>query len=127
MSSCTKTGVKDTFVKNFEDTCTAYHRGWNTGLVNVNGEVVMGKLYDSNKLPMMYMQNVAAFDNFRNLLYQIYSLIEKLVFTIVRLNRGGGSSISGYALTLEPSKPTLCHNEKFHNLWIRDCSFRFQY
>lgn len=69
MSSCTKTGVKDTFVKNFEDTCTAYHTSC-AGLVNVNGEVVMGKLYDSNKLPMMYMQNVAAFEHFRNLLYQ---------------------------------------------------------
>lgn len=69
MSSCTKTGVKDTFVKNFEDTCTAYHTSC-AGLVNVNGEVVMGKLYDSNKLPLMFMQNVAAFEHFRNFLYQ---------------------------------------------------------
>lgn len=69
MSSCTKTAVKDTFVKNFDDTCTAYHRGC-AGLENENGEVVMGKLYESNKLPMMYMQNDAAFEHFRNLLYQ---------------------------------------------------------
>lgn len=69
MSSCTKTAVKDTFVKNFDETFTAYHRGC-AGLENVNGEVVMGKLYESNKLPMMYMQNDAAFEHFRNLLYQ---------------------------------------------------------
>lgn len=54
MFSCIKIGVKDIFVKNFDDICMVYYRGC-VGLVNVNGEVVMGILYDLNKFFMMYM------------------------------------------------------------------------
>lgn len=29
-------------------------------------------------------------------------------------------------LTIEPSKPRLCHDERFLNLWIRDCPFSLE-
>ena len=30
-------------------------------------------------------------------------------------------------LTVEPSKPRLCHDERYINLWIKDLPFRFLY
>ena len=30
-------------------------------------------------------------------------------------------------LTVEPTKPRLCHNERFHNLWIRDLPLTLDY
>ena len=29
-------------------------------------------------------------------------------------------------LTVEPSKPRLCHDERFVNLWIKDCPFQLE-
>lgn len=29
-------------------------------------------------------------------------------------------------VTIEPSKPRLCHDERFLNLWIRDCPFSLE-
>lgn len=29
-------------------------------------------------------------------------------------------------LTIEPSKPRLCHDERFLNLWMRDCPFSLE-
>ena len=31
------------------------------------------------------------------------------------------------SLTVEPSKPRLCHHERFLNLWIKDLLFRFDH
>jgi hypothetical protein len=30
-------------------------------------------------------------------------------------------------LTVEPTKPCLCHDERFLNLWIRDLPFKLDY
>ena len=30
-------------------------------------------------------------------------------------------------ITVEPSKPCMCHDERFLNLWIKDCPFRLDY
>ena len=30
-------------------------------------------------------------------------------------------------ITVEPSKPRVCHHERFLNLWIKDCPFSLDY
>ena len=30
-------------------------------------------------------------------------------------------------ITIEPSKPRMCHDERFLNLWIKDCPFSLDY
>ena len=30
-------------------------------------------------------------------------------------------------ITVEPSKPRVCHDERFLNLWIKDCPFSLDY
>lgn len=86
-----------------------------------------GKSYNSDKPPMMYMQNASACEKYQ----------EFIVSELTTRLRNGSLQLLGKVgkvdpphmvmpLTIEPSKPRLCHDEIFLNLWIRDCPFSLE-
>lgn len=87
-------------------------------------EIFKGQSFDSDKTPKQYFQNLSYC---KNVLPFIKSqLLEKV--------KNGSLHVIGkigqcelphivMPLTIEPSKPRLCHDERYLNLWIKDNPF----
>ncbi len=83
-----------------------------------------GKEYDSRAPPPLFQPNAKNCENYENF---VSSTLEEWV-------RAGAIKVVGKVgeveppwlvmpLTVEPTKPRLCHDERFLNLWIEDCPF----
>ena len=83
-----------------------------------------GKSYDCNEPPRIVMPNSKSCLEFKDFI--LSSITERL--------QNGSISLIGHVtecepphlvmpLTVEPSKPRLCHDERFLNLWIKDMPF----
>jgi hypothetical protein len=87
-----------------------------------------GKFYDSPSPPPMVFPNSSSCRGFE----------EFIADTISQRIRNGSISIWGRAgevdppylvmpITMEPSKPRMCHDERFLNLWVKDLPLRLDY
>lgn len=86
-----------------------------------------GKSYNSDKPPMMYMQNASACEKYQEFI--VSELTTRLRNMSLQLLGKVGEVDPPHLvmpLTIEPSKPRLCHDEIFLNLWIRDCPFSLE-
>ena len=86
------------------------------------------QFYDSNFPPRKIFPNsksCASFEGF-------------ITDTIMERVRNGSLTVIGRAgevepphlvlpITIEPKKPRMCHDERFLNLWIKDCPFTLDY
>jgi hypothetical protein len=86
-----------------------------------------GNAYNSQAPPQMYLPNAA---NCRDFTGFIASELEKKIAdgAITLLGRVGECELPTIImpLTIEPSKPRMCHDERFLNLWVTDNSFRLE-
>ena len=87
-----------------------------------------GKFYDSDFPPRAVFPNSST----------CFAFADFITSTIVERIRSGPISIWGRVgevdppylvmpLTVEPSKPRLCHDERFLNLWIVDLPFKLDH
>ena len=83
-----------------------------------------GQPYDSNEPPRMVLPNSKTCIGFEDFI--IESLEERLKNGSMSLVGRVGECEPPYLvmpLTIEPTKPRLCHDERFLNLWIKDMPF----
>lgn len=75
----------------------------------------------------MYMQNAAACEKYQEFI--VSELTARLRNWSLQLLGKVGEVDPPHLvmpLTIEPSKPWLCHDERFLNLWTRDCPFNLE-
>ena len=84
-----------------------------------------GKQFDSDEPPKMFFPNA---ENCRNHIPFIVSELEKRLSNgaLTLLGKLGECPLPRLImpLTVEPSKPRLCHDERFLNLWVKDNPFK---
>ncbi|CAG2201247.1 unnamed protein product [Mytilus edulis] len=73
-----------------------------------------GRNYDSEIPPRNYFQNAAICNTLRNTLFYIKRIVREN-FNWVHQTFGK-----------EPSKPRLCHDERYLNLWVKDLPFHLE-
>lgn len=86
-----------------------------------------GRSYNSNTPPQQFFQNSSSCKPFVNFIKQ--ELIERLKSGSLRLwGRLGECEMPHLILpiTIEPTKPRLCHDERFLNLWIKSLHFQLE-
>lgn len=87
-----------------------------------------GKIYDFASPPKAHFPNARSCWNFTNFISR----------TILERVQNGSLKVWGKVdevdpphlvmpITIEPSKPRMCHDERFLNLWIKDCPFSLDY
>lgn len=85
-----------------------------------------GMSYDSDKPPSIYLQNSSSCENFKFIEAELTHRLEN--GSLILLGRVGEVDPPHLVLplTVEPTKPRLCHDERFLNLWIKDCPFNLE-
>lgn len=86
-----------------------------------------GRNFDSDIPPKVYFQNSASCAKYADFISREYC--ERISTGCIKL-----LGIVGFCkplkvvmpLTIEPSKPRLCHDERFLNLWIKDLPFHLE-
>ena len=84
-----------------------------------------GKHFDSEIPPRQYFQNANICQQYSEFITN--ELSDKIASGAIRLLGRVGECQPPRVimpLTIEPSKPRLCHDERFVNLWIKDLPFR---
>ena len=85
-----------------------------------------GNSYDSPIPPHMEFDNNVSCNKFSDFIDR--SLLERVCSGAVSVWGKVGEVDPPHLvmpLTVEPTKPRLCHDERFLNLWIKDCPFLF--
>lgn len=83
-----------------------------------------GKSYSSDVPPSVYFPNSTSCAQFKD--YIVKTLYERLENGSLTLIGKVGFCEPPHLvlpLTVEPTKPRLCHDERFLNLWVKDCPF----
>ena len=86
-----------------------------------------GNTYNSDKPPRQYFPNAAICRQYSSFI--MHELYEGLRSRSIKLIGNVGECKCPKVimpLTVEPSKPRLCHDERFLNLWIKDCPFQLE-
>lgn len=86
-----------------------------------------GKHYSSDEPPRAFFQNsFSCRDHVEFVASELEARLESGSFKL--LGRIGDCVLPRLILplTVEPTKPRLCHDERFLNLWIKDCPFRLE-
>lgn len=87
-----------------------------------------GQCYDSDFPPPRMFKNAKICDKFPNFISN--TLIDWVSSGAISVWGKVGEADPPYLtlpLTVEPSKPRLCHDERFLNLWIRDLPFKLDH
>lgn len=86
-----------------------------------------GKYYNSNVPPKHYAPNSSICKQYSDFI--VKELMDKIQCGAIKLlGRVGECQPPRVVmpLTVEPSKPRLCHDERYINLWIKDLPFRLE-
>ena len=86
-----------------------------------------GKSYDSDVPPRQYFPNFSSCKEFASFI--LTELLERIKNGSIRVwGRVGECDIPTVImpLTVEPSKPRLCHGDRYLNLWTKDVPFRLE-
>ncbi|CAG2191684.1 unnamed protein product [Mytilus edulis] len=86
-----------------------------------------GRFYDSDIPPNQYFQNSKICKQHVDFISK--ELCEKIAMGSVKLLGAVGECEPPrivMPLTVEPSKPRLCHDERFLNLWVKDLPFHLE-
>lgn len=86
-----------------------------------------GKHYDSPIPPRQYFPNAPCCHKFVPFICD--QLSEYIASGAIKILGKVGHCVPPrivMPLTVEPSKPRLCHDERFLNLWIKDCPFKLE-
>lgn len=97
-----------------------------TFLTHFHGNL-KGKTYNSDKPPKQYYPNAAICRQYSSFI--MHELYEGFRSRSIKLIGKVGECKCPKAimpLTVEPSNPCLCHDERFLNLWIKDCPFQLE-
>ena len=86
-----------------------------------------GQSYDSHVPPQRFFQNASICKDYASFI--VHELNESLhtgsIRLLGRVNECEPPKLV-IPLTVEPSKPRLCHDERFLNLWIKHCHFQLE-
>ena len=87
-----------------------------------------GSSYDSLFPPPMRLDNAKICEQFRDFITDtIVNWVDTGVLAVWGRVGEGTSPHLVLPLTVEPSKPRLCHDERFLNLWIKDLPFKLDH
>ena len=87
-----------------------------------------GRSYDAPRSPSIRLGNSKVCEGFRDFISE--TLLDWVATGVLDVwGRVGGVTPPHLVLplTVEPSKPRLCHDERYLNLWIRDLPFRLDH
>ncbi|KAL9977508.1 hypothetical protein ACROYT_G014917 [Oculina patagonica] len=87
-----------------------------------------GKSYRSDLPPRMCFPNSPACQPFQEFITAtiMYRIANGSINVIGRVNEVEPPYLV-MPITVEPSKPRMCHDERFLNCWIKDCPFKLDY
>ncbi|XP_062568476.1 uncharacterized protein LOC134230659 [Saccostrea cucullata] len=86
-----------------------------------------GKAYNSAEPPRAFFNNSTTCKNYLEFISR--EILNRLQSGSIRLwGKLGECELPKVVmpLTIEPSKPRLCHDERYLNLWIKDCPFQLE-
>ena len=87
-----------------------------------------GSPYDAPHPPPIHLGNATICEQFQNFIsHTIVDWVSAGVLAVWGRVGEVGSPHLVFPLTIEPSKPRLCHDERFLNLWIRDLPFKLDH
>ena len=87
-----------------------------------------GSSYDSLLPPPMRLENVKVCEQFRDFITD--TVVDWIDAGVLAVRGRVGEVTSPHLvlpITVEPSKPRLCHDERFLNLWIKDLPFKLDH
>ena len=87
-----------------------------------------GRSYNTNVPPRMSFPNSLSCNNFRDFVSQ--TILERVANGSLLVWGEVGKVDPPHLvmpITVEPSKPRMCHDERFLNCWIKDCPFSLDY